>query len=72
MTKKVRNEGQRTIQFGITPEENIRPKEVANLNDATAKKLLALFPGELIDLDNVEVSFDANKVKDFSTDKGKK
>ncbi len=71
MPVKLMNQGQRTIKFGKTAEETFPPKTVAVFNEKTAKVLLDLHPGEVIDVDNLSVSYDQTKVHDFTATGGK-
>ncbi len=66
MAIKLRNQGQRKIQFGATAEESIAPLRVAIVDDETGEKLLSLYPDELVDLDNLKIDYQAKDVKDFS------
>lgn len=69
MAIKLRNQGQRKIQFGATAEESIAPLRVVIVDDKTGKILLSLYPDELVDLDNLKIDYKAKDVKDFSKTK---
>lgn len=55
MTVRLQNKGLRSI--GVAKGKSIKPDAVAVVTDDTAKRLLRLYPGELIDIDNIKASF---------------
>jgi hypothetical protein len=63
---KIMNQGLRTISFGTKAEEVIKANQVAIVTKAIGEKLLSLYKGEIVDLDNLSVSYDASAVKDFT------
>lgn len=66
MTGKVRilNQGKRTIHIG--PQQALKPTSIALVTEDTAKKLLRLYPKELVDLDNMSAGIDTGGIKDFT------
>ncbi len=71
MSYKLHNQGKRTIQFGKDPEEIIKPGAVAIVSDEIGVRLLNLYAGEVVDLDNLKVSYNEKDSKDFTASKKK-
>ncbi len=66
MSIRIKNEGKRKIQFGKTEEESFLPGKVAIVGDELGKRHLKMFKRELVDIDNLTVSYDVGDVKDFT------
>ncbi len=66
MTKRLMNQGKRKI------DSVFAPGTVAIFSDETAKKLMKMYKGEIIDVDNIQISFSEKDVKDLSGGEKKK
>ncbi len=64
MTVRLQNKGQRKIE--VTRGNYIAPNQVGIVNEDTAKRLIRLYPEELIDIDNIKASFVEEQVKDLT------
>ena len=66
MTKRLMNQGKRKI------DGNFAPGTVAIFSDETAAKMMKMYKGEIIDVDNIKISFNEKDVKDLSGGEKKK
>ena len=57
MPIKIINRGQRTVIYGTTDDDKLAPEQGATFDDELGKKLLRLFPGELIDAEAATAQF---------------
>lgn len=60
MTKRLINQGKRVF------DGNFAPGMVGIFSDIQADKYLRGYPKEIVDIDNIKISFDQSKVQDFS------
>jgi hypothetical protein len=66
MAVRIMNKGKAPIQFGKTKEESFLPGAIAKVNDEIAEKHMRLYPKILINIDNVESTYDGTEVKDLT------
>lgn len=64
MTIKLLNKGQRTIKYGDKPHQVFAPGKAVVFSEDTAATLKKLFKGEVVDINDIEASYEDGGVAD--------